>query len=315
MALASSSSSVVRSARQLVNPVISSGNVSNRIPKAKRLVALPKTIRPYSAAAALAESSNQSSYQTSTFPSSSSSAASSSTIPSSSSSSRPSFSNSRSNQRYTRKPERKLTGREAQIFLSNLLGLEGDKQFSEELSLQILTHKSFRYSHNIRHFSSNDESEVGNESHNSRLSFIGRRSLSTFFTLFIHDSYLNSKDFKLDAIDFLKGKSLEDRLDNLRDTRNLGRLVASNWGLADVVRWDRNETSRESGDLKILGMAVESILGGIFTEFGSPAAQRAFHSMILPHYIPQLKDPRLIERVLSQKDQLDKSGRGIVLKA
>ncbi|WVW86780.1 hypothetical protein I302_108834 [Kwoniella bestiolae CBS 10118] len=297
MAFASSStSSVMRSTRQLVAPSLSGRN----LPRSRRNIL--HVTRPYSAAATLAESPNPSYQQP---PSSSSS---SSFPPQSQSSySRPS--------RYERPTPRSLTPLEAQSFLTTLLSLPSDRQFSPDLSLQILTHKSYRYSHSIRHLNSQESSSIGNEPHNSRLSFLGRRAFQTYLSMFIHDSFLPSSTttpLRLDASDFLKGKSLEERLDGLRDTRNLGRVVAPHWNVGEVVRWDRNETSRESGDAKIQGMAVESILGAIFTEFGSPAAQRAFHLHILPHFIPQLRDPRLIERVLDQREQIEKVGKGIL---
>ncbi|KAK6908788.1 hypothetical protein I204_01927 [Kwoniella mangroviensis CBS 8886] len=300
MAFASSSTStVMRSTRQLVTPVVSGRSIS----RGGRRTILQVT-RPYSAAAALAESP-------SAYPqplSSSSSSSSSQSLPPRSNYIRPSTT------KFERKPHRSLTPIEAQSILTNLLSLPSDRQFSPELSLQILTHKSYRYSHAIRHTDS-VSSSIGNEPHNSRLSFIGRRAFQTYLSMFIHDSFFASSQqtqFKLDASDFLKGKSLEDRLDGLRDTRNLGRLVAPSWGIGEVVRWDRNETSRESGDSKILGMTVESILGAIFNEYGSPAAQRAFHLHILPYFIPQLRDPRLIERVLDVKEQIEKVGKGIL---
>ncbi|WWC73558.1 mitochondrial 54S ribosomal protein mL57 [Kwoniella pini CBS 10737] len=315
MAFASSSSSVIRSAQQLVRPTSSARSL------ARGKIAVRQVVRPYSAAAAAAAYSESSSSQSfSPQPSSSSSSSTSSSFQSTSNSQgrRTKYNPSKYDKSINEnKNENNITGEEAQIFLTNLLGLKkNEKEFSKELSLQIITHKSFRYSNSIRHSNSDNENDfnISNEPHNSRLSFIGRRAIQTYFSIFIHDFFNSVKNepLSLNGIDFLKGLNLEDRLDNLRDTRNLGRLVAPNWKIEKIIRWDKNETSRESGNLKILGMTIESILGGIFNEFGSPAAQRTFHLMILPFYIKQLKDPRLIERVLNLKDQIENSGKGIL---
>ncbi|WWC65968.1 mitochondrial 54S ribosomal protein mL57 [Kwoniella dejecticola CBS 10117] len=325
-ASSSSSSSIMRSARQLAR---SGPAKPSRSLARSSIVPPPAASRPYSAAAAAYAEPSSSHIPSQSQPQ----AQAQSSLPPQSQPQTPNRRRNTSN--YTRPSERSITPEEAQSFLSNLLGLPSDRQFSPELALQILTHKSYRYSHSVRHF--NDASSASglglglrsNEPHNSRLSFLGRRALQTYLSLFIHDSFSSTstststsnsdsatsgprESLRTNAVDFLRGSSLEDRLDNLRDTRNLGRLVAPHWGVSDVTRWDRNETSRESGDLKILGMTIESILGGVFTEFGSPAAQRTFHSMILPHYIPQLKDPRLIERVLGLKDQVQSTSQGIL---
>lgn len=75
----------------------------------------------------------------------------------------------------------------------------------------------------------------------------------------------------------------------------------------------RCQTGEESGAAKIKGATVEAILGGVFGQLGSPAAHRTFHLHILPHLKRQLRDPRLIERVETVRDQVEKEFRGGIL--
>ncbi|WVQ96104.1 hypothetical protein IAU59_003206 [Kwoniella sp. CBS 9459] len=300
MALASSSSSVLRGASRLG---AAAPALVGRVGRTRRIVADAQA-RAYSAAAAATASPDISSAPAYT-------PAPSSSRPPLPKYSRPQSSSSSAD----------ISATEAQAYLSDLLALPSDRQFPPELALQILTHKSYRYSHPIRHVQhrspssppTQTTSNIGSEPHNSRLSFLGRRAISTYLSIFAHDAF-RGRDLQVEGSDFLRGLSLEQRLDNLRNTNNLGRTVGTAWRVGDVVRWDRNETSRESGNLKIRGMAVESILGAIFTQFGSPAAHRTFHKLVLPHLVSQLKDPRLVDSVGTIQRQLDEQfGRGILV--
>jgi hypothetical protein len=61
-------------------------------------------------------------------------------------------------------------------------------------------------------------------------------------------------------------------------------------------------------------MAVEAVLGGVFTQFGSPAAHRAFHLHALPHLARQLRDPILIEKMETMRRDLESDlGGGILV--
>lgn len=73
-------------------------------------------------------------------------------------------------------------------------------------------------------------------------------------------------------------------------------------------------TVQNGGDFTIDGMAVEAILGAIYQEFGSPAAHRTFHLMVLPHLSTQLRDPILVERATAILEELKRdTGDSIVI--
>lgn len=81
-------------------------------------------------------------------------------------------------------------------------------------------------------------------SHNARLSFLGRRALNTYLALFLH-SHLRT-DRGLREVDFLRGKGLDEKMKAMTHVNNLGRDVGGQWGVGDVMRWDRNEVSAGS---------------------------------------------------------------------
>lgn len=203
----------------------------------------------------------------------------------------------------------------AQSYLSHLLRLPESRQFPPDLALQILTHKSYRHVHAIRHARTELEAENERSSvpHNSRLSFLGRRAIASYLALFVHEA-VGSSSSKLKDIDFLRGRSLEEKLEALRHVNNLGREVGRPWDVQSVMRWDRNQTGTESGHAKITGMAVESVLGGIFTQYGSSAAHRAFHLHLLPHLTHQFRDQALKERIEAVRSDAEKQyGGGVLL--
>ena len=76
-------------------------------------------------------------------------------------------------------------------------------------------------------------------SHNARLSFLGRRALASYLAMFVHSSIASSAELK--NLDFLRGRSLENKLEAMRVTLNIGREVGNKWRIGDVMRWDRNE--------------------------------------------------------------------------
>lgn len=75
--------------------------------------------------------------------------------------------------------------------------------------------------------------------HNARLTFLGRRALAGYLAMFVHSSIPTSAELR--ELDFLRGRSLEEKLEAMRMVQNVGREVGTTWGVRDVMRWDRNE--------------------------------------------------------------------------
>lgn len=132
---------------------------------------------------------------------------------------------------------------------------------------------------------------------------MGRRAIAAYTAMFIHSSVPN-----LYAVDFLRGRSLDQKLDALRHQLNLGHQVGDAWKIADFMRWDRNDVGHESGHAKVKGQAVEAVIGGVFTQLGSVEAQRAFFIHVLPLLAPQLRDPSLVEAAMKARDQAKVAG-------
>jgi dsRNA-specific ribonuclease len=60
-------------------------------------------------------------------------------------------------------------------------------------------------------------------------------------------------------------------------------------------------------------MAVESVLGGIFSQFGSPAAHRAFHTLVLPYLSDQVRDQALKAKIEEMRVSTEKLSNGGIL--
>lgn len=148
----------------------------------------------------------------------------------------------------------------AKEYLSDLLQLPPTRAFPPALALQILTHKSYRYVHLIRHHPQHPHSHSSSSSsssspspspslspelqewaanHNARLTFLGRRALASYLAMFVHSSIATSSELR--SLDFLRGRSLENKLEAMRMAQNVGREVGTPWGVYDLMRWDRNE--------------------------------------------------------------------------
>jgi len=137
-------------------------------------------------------------------------------------------------------------------------------QFPPALAQRILTHLSHR------------DSVVG---HNSRFSFLGRRTLDAYLLL------------------FLQGLPAAAEHDHARiaarvlNTHCLGEHVAPRWGLQDVMRWvppraaDPGLDGRAAGLHKVAGTMVEAVVGGVLHQFGGNVAHRLFHVRVLPHLL------------------------------
>ncbi|WVQ79258.1 hypothetical protein IAT38_001354 [Cryptococcus sp. DSM 104549] len=207
----------------------------------------------------------------------------------------------------------------AQNFVSNLFDLPPTRKVDPALALQALTHKSYRFAHGVRHpipAHQGQEGEVPQAfaPQNNRLAFVGRMAMSTYMSLFIHDAYGSAEKLDAEGRDFLRGVDLQQRVTNFMNTTNVGRDVGSAWGLDGVMRFDGNVLLSESGYARIKGQTVEALMGVLYTQYGSPAAQRAFHLHLLPTLQHQLRDPLLTERVRLAKAALEEQfGRGILL--
>ncbi len=159
----------------------------------------------------------------------------------------------------SRYPQFNITPESAQTYLSDLLQLPPSRAFPPALALQILTHKSYRFVHLAKHHPSPASSASPSSSlsqspspmaeldewasnHNSRLTFLGRRAIASYLAMFIHSCI--SSTISVRSLDFLRGKGLDGKLEEMRVVQNIGRSVGDPWRVDEVMRWDRNTVSR-----------------------------------------------------------------------
>jgi len=147
--------------------------------------------------------------------------------------------------------------------------------FPKEVALRMITHATWKY---------------GTQGHNHRLSFIGRRVLHGYLTLFLHSQDASGLPvFDTDTSEqiTLPQHNYDEMCSTIINTYTLGEHVGREWRLERVMRWTparRTGTSPllSSGLHKIRGVTVEAIVGGVFHQFGGSAAHRLFHTQILP---------------------------------
>ncbi|KAI0094939.1 ribonuclease-III-like-domain-containing protein [Irpex rosettiformis] len=148
-------------------------------------------------------------------------------------------------------------------------------QFPPELAARILTHQSHKHAA---------------ISSNTRLSFIGRRVLSTYLMLFLHSNPEINEGFDYELM-----------TERALNTYTLGEYVGPKWGLPSVMKWRPvgldekfdvrdalrlgREASRSIGLYKVAGTTVEAVVGGVFHQFGGNTAHRLFHTRLLPHIL------------------------------
>ncbi|UZJ57097.1 hypothetical protein CBS101457_006417 [Exobasidium rhododendri] len=133
--------------------------------------------------------------------------------------------------------------------------------FPNDIALQMITHES--WDHGV------------SSGHNRRLSFIGRRAMKFYLTLFL---IKHSKDSNLVQ---------PARLKDLLNTQKLGDNVGRSLKLGEVMRWmpavdEGQKGPKETGLYRIRGVAVESLLGAIYHQHGAQAAMGFFSAKILP---------------------------------
>ena len=143
----------------------------------------------------------------------------------------------------------RITGPEAQEFLSSLFHLPPTHTFPPSLALQILTHPSFNHSGSGDRITgiplrSAEPRQPRVEPDNDRLGLLGRRAIEMWFAVFLYRTLGDARQaYGMEG--FLNGRNLKDAVRLLTTVSSLGNEVGPKWGLADVVRWDRN---RVSGD-------------------------------------------------------------------
>lgn len=164
------------------------------------------------------------------------------------------------------------TGESARAYLTDLFKLPSSHAFPPDLALQMLTHKSYRNVHIIKHW---NEAQTGFDysdtrfpdafnlglrdtersistrdnscaNHGGRLEFIGRRALSAYLAMFVHSSLasLGVNDAH-DLPSFMgHNQKLDDKLNKLRELDNLGLMVGDKWRLMHHMRWDTHNVSQ-----------------------------------------------------------------------
>ncbi|KIK49198.1 hypothetical protein CY34DRAFT_797137 [Suillus luteus UH-Slu-Lm8-n1] len=143
------------------------------------------------------------------------------------------------------------------------------------------------------------------QGHNARLSFVGRRVLESYYLLFLHSvaRTQNQHDYE-----YLSSRALNSYL--------LGEHVAPRWSLGRILQWapavsqdvlmaHKNAKKlkqpadvqlenalqanpgivKSVGLYKVMGEAVQSVVGGVYHQFGGSVAHRLFHTRILPHIL------------------------------
>ncbi|KAG1772772.1 hypothetical protein EDD22DRAFT_814945 [Suillus occidentalis] len=147
------------------------------------------------------------------------------------------------------------------------------------------------------------------QGHNARLIFntffTGRRVLESYYLLFLHSvaRTQNQHDYE-----YLSSRALNSYL--------LGEHVAPRWSLGRILQWapavsqdvlmahkngkKLNQPAdvqlenalqanrgivKSVGLYKVMGEAVQSVVGGVYHQFGGSVTHRLFHTRILPHIL------------------------------
>ncbi|KAG9311588.1 hypothetical protein JVU11DRAFT_7797 [Chiua virens] len=170
-------------------------------------------------------------------------------------------------------------------FSAHLNSVFRSLDFPPELARRLLTHGSHK---------------AAIHGHNGRLGFIGRRVLESYYLLFIHEAAhgRTHRDY-----DRLVSRTL--------NTYFLGEHIAPRWSLGRVLLWvptasketlrtaqnqnpdsELNEAlllspgiAKSVGLYKVMGEAVQAVVGGVYHQFGGSVAHQLFHTRILPHLL------------------------------
>jgi large subunit ribosomal protein L15 len=132
----------------------------------------------------------------------------------------------------------------------------------------------------------------GQDGHNARLAFVGRRVLAAYFNLFLH-SCTGSALPSTGHTRFDEQHDYKALFERVMHTHQLGEYVGGAWKIEEVMRWlpanvdhaadGPDAVLRSTGLYKVRGVTVEAAMGGIYHQFGGAIAQRVFHTRILPH--------------------------------
>jgi len=170
-------------------------------------------------------------------------------------------------------------------FVSHLNSVFPSLEFPPELAKRLLTHGSHK---------------AAIHGHNGRLGFIGRRVLESYFLLFVHEVTQGRSHHDYDVL-----------VSRALNTYLLGEHVAPQWSLGRALRWvptvsqdtlrtvqlQKSDAELEDaltaspgilrsvGLYKVMGEAVQAVIGGVYHQFGGSVAHRLFHTRILPHIL------------------------------
>ncbi|KAH7105238.1 ribonuclease-III-like-domain-containing protein [Auriculariales sp. MPI-PUGE-AT-0066] len=182
----------------------------------------------------------------------------------------------------------KLNERAEEHVVGHMCKIFAPLKFPADLAMRMITHASYR---------------GGQYGHNTRLSFLGRRTLQSYLRLFVLSASAPTPESS--ATDALCNpfqfpfEDLDDWCDDVLNTYKLGEHVGGAWALENIMQWTPAIIPRQegrgflhgSGLYKVRGTAVESIIGGIYHQHGGTVALRAFHTRVLPHLQIFLKEP------------------------
>lgn len=143
---------------------------------------------------------------------------------------------------------------------------------------------------------------------NNRLSYVGRRVISTYLLLFLHYATTRLSSSSSSSSQLLSPSSSQYDFDAIAyrasHTALIGERVGRAWDLPRSMLWtppvptassnsplsredrgSRSFGSRAPGLYKVQGTTVEAILGGVYHQFGGLISQRVFHTRFLPHIL------------------------------
>lgn len=122
--------------------------------------------------------------------------------------------------------------------------------------LQFITHESW-------------DNGTGLTGHNRRLSFLGRRAMNMFMSLFLHLNVAGTSAEGGVHGSVARLLSASEEVDSVLQTSRLGDGVGRALRLEEVMRWqpavsDGQVGPKETGLFKIRGVTVEAFVGAVY---------------------------------------------------